>query len=53
MPVRSGGSYTADPQTGEETLVERTREPDPVEVDPADVSETAPAAPAASTDPQE
>jgi hypothetical protein len=28
--VRSGGTYVADPKTGEETLVERTEQPDPV-----------------------
>lgn len=32
-----GGSYVVDPETGERTLVERTRDPKQPETKPADV----------------
>lgn len=54
MPVREGGSYAADPKTGAETLVERTKHPDLVKVEkaaPAPDVPTAPAAPEAASVP--
>lgn len=47
MPVREGGSYAADPKTGEEKLVERTEHPDLVQVANPEPEPDVPTAPAA------